>query len=435
MASRQVVVKDVLAFYETGGEYSVLTLRTLGSLSLLDSEGVEIGAILAQPKRSALLVYLAVALPRGFHRRDTLIGLFWPEMDQARARNALSQSLSFLRSHLPDDILVNRGAEDVQFSSASFAVDVVAFRDDVEDGRWAKALEVYQGDFLRGFHLEEAKGFQDWMELERGRLREAAADAAWALAQEHIRRGALVEAERTGQRAMGLVWSDETPVREFILSLASAGDRAAAVRFYEKFRSRLWDELELEPSAATVAVAESIRIGSERKEAPTPGPSDSSIPLAPGVPERVEVNGRIEENPPADPVQVDRLPPADLVSSGRVRMSRWPILGILAAAAIAAGWLGLRDRTLSGLPPHTTFKQITFDGNVGPAALSPNGEYLAYILRSAPPAHTEYIPGTPLRLMVKDLIGGTTLQVADSILRLWELRWSPDGARIGASKA
>jgi hypothetical protein len=37
--------------------------------------------ILAASKGAALLTYLAIATPRGFHRRDTLLALLWPELD------------------------------------------------------------------------------------------------------------------------------------------------------------------------------------------------------------------------------------------------------------------------------------------------------------------------------------------------------------------
>src|SRR5688500_14232112 len=72
---------------------------------------------LALPRRFALLAYLAVATRRVAQRRDPLVGLFWPEHDSEHARNALSQSLRFLRRWLgadlipvpgPDEIVVNK---------------------------------------------------------------------------------------------------------------------------------------------------------------------------------------------------------------------------------------------------------------------------------------------------------------------------------------
>ena len=50
---------------------SAIELRTLGTLDLRAADGRELYSLLAQPKRIALLAYLCIAQPRGFHRRDT----------------------------------------------------------------------------------------------------------------------------------------------------------------------------------------------------------------------------------------------------------------------------------------------------------------------------------------------------------------------------
>jgi hypothetical protein len=41
----------------------MIRLRVLGALDLRNSEGQELRAVLSQPKRAALLVYLALARP------------------------------------------------------------------------------------------------------------------------------------------------------------------------------------------------------------------------------------------------------------------------------------------------------------------------------------------------------------------------------------
>src|SRR3989449_7578030 len=59
----------------------------------------------------SLVAYLAAATPRGTHRRDSLLALFWPELDQPRARAALRQSLYVLREVLGPAALVSQGNE------------------------------------------------------------------------------------------------------------------------------------------------------------------------------------------------------------------------------------------------------------------------------------------------------------------------------------
>ena len=69
-------------------------LRTLGRLELVDGESPATVRIPTQRKRLALLAYLVLATPRGPHRRDTLLALFWPEADPDDARRSLRRSLT-----------------------------------------------------------------------------------------------------------------------------------------------------------------------------------------------------------------------------------------------------------------------------------------------------------------------------------------------------
>lgn len=85
-----------------GGDRALIDLRVLGSPELRGDDGEEVRSILRQPKTFALLVYLAVADPAGFHRRDELLALFWPEVEAAsvRARVALARGETAAGLHL-----------------------------------------------------------------------------------------------------------------------------------------------------------------------------------------------------------------------------------------------------------------------------------------------------------------------------------------------
>src|SRR5919199_686078 len=107
----------------------MIRLTALGALDLRGPDGQELRSVLAQPKRLALLAYLALAAPRGFHRRDTLLALFWPEQDEEHARNALNQAAHFLRRALGADVLINRNDGEVGLDRQRFWCDATAFDD------------------------------------------------------------------------------------------------------------------------------------------------------------------------------------------------------------------------------------------------------------------------------------------------------------------
>ncbi|HEX5963522.1 MAG TPA: BTAD domain-containing putative transcriptional regulator, partial [Gemmatimonadales bacterium] len=245
----------------------MIELRTLGALELTSADSNAVGSVLAQPRRAALLCYLALALPRGFHRRDMLVALFWPELDQEHARNALRQSVFFLRRALGAKSIVSRGDEELALVPEQVRCDVWAFDAAIDQGRPAEALALYRGELLAGFHISDAPDFERWLDEERNRLRQRAGEAGWALAAAREQEGDAAGAAEAARRAAAFSPTDETALRRLVLLLERVGDRAAAVRAYEAFAWKLEGEYELEPSAETQAVVARIRAEPEESQA------------------------------------------------------------------------------------------------------------------------------------------------------------------------
>lgn len=238
----------------------MLRFRALGALELTDADGAQLASVLAAPKRLALLTYLALARPRGFQRRDRLVALFWPELDHRHARGVLRQTLRLLRRSLGPALLETRGAEEVGLASGQLWFDAVAFEEAMAAGRFEKALALYQGELLQGVFVSEASvELERWLEGERARLRQLAADAACALASHAEATGDLVAAQRWARRAMELAPFDEASVRQLIAILDQAGNRAEALATYHEFARLLREELEAEPSPETSALIQTIR--------------------------------------------------------------------------------------------------------------------------------------------------------------------------------
>ena len=242
-------------------------LSTLGSVDLRGPDGLEVHAVLAQPKRLALLVYLAAARPDGYHRRDALLALFWPDLDQEHARGALSGALHHLRRALGDESIVTRGSEEVAISHEHLWCDVVALDQALERGESEKALELYRGDLMGAFHVSGCAEFERWLDSERERLRGLATEAAVSLASTAETSGDLQSAVRWARRATALAPYDEELLRNLLRLLDKSGDRAEAIQRYEDFKRELAQELEVEPSAETQALAAEIRAQAVRLEA------------------------------------------------------------------------------------------------------------------------------------------------------------------------
>ena len=239
---------------------TMIELFTLGALDLKGADGRALHSILAQPKRLVLLTYLAVHPDHGA-RRDSVVALFWPELDTTHARGALRQSLRFLRRELGEGILNGHYDEAIGFEPATTWSDVVAFQQACEAGQQALALRLYRGDFLEGFFVSGGSAeLERWIETERFRLRRLATRAAAELSDQAERKDDLAGAVQAARRAVALEPDDENALTRLIELLDRLGDRAGAVRQYDEFARHVAADHQIEPSPETQALIRAVRL-------------------------------------------------------------------------------------------------------------------------------------------------------------------------------
>ncbi|MCE7982922.1 MAG: hypothetical protein DYG89_17195 [Caldilinea sp. CFX5] len=224
-------------------------------------------------KALALLIYLAVT--RQPHSRDALATLFWPEKDQQGARANLRRTLYDL-SQLLDAQLLAITPETVTLSpTAPLWVDVECFQRALADhlpttlltaGVPADALpalveaaDYYSDDFLAGFTLPDAPGFDDWQFFQREALRGAFARLLQQVIATYVAQAKFDEAVRYARRWLLLDPLEEAAHRQLMQLYAQAGQQAAAVRQYDECVRILAAELDVPPAAETVALYEAIR--------------------------------------------------------------------------------------------------------------------------------------------------------------------------------
>lgn len=247
----------------------MLELRVLGTPHLRRSG--DPATIRLQPKRLALLAYLALESAARPCRRDALVALFWPELDGPHARNALSQALHGIRRGLEARVVRGGGAEEVWVPPDELWCDVSAFERALGEGRFTEAIELYAGPLLEGLHVAGASGFEDWLTRWRGRLRGRAAEALGVLIERNERAGNYAAAAERLRRLAELSPGDESVVRRWMRALARAGDRPGALRVYDRFAKELATELDLSPAPETERLAERLR-------APVDEPGGEGVP-------------------------------------------------------------------------------------------------------------------------------------------------------------
>lgn len=205
-------------------------------------------------KGQALLAYLACH-PAESHARGKLATLLWANVDDNSARHSLRQTLCVLRASLPESAAAAIRAEtdSISLNAESLVVDVVAFERLAREGTVAaleEAAALYRDDLLAGTSVDEP-GFEDWLRVERERLRDLAVNALARLIALHRDAGRCELAVQTSHRLLMLEPSEEVIHRTLMRLYASLGHFGAVRRQYEHCVQALRRELDVGPSDET----------------------------------------------------------------------------------------------------------------------------------------------------------------------------------------
>src|SRR6266516_4298953 len=242
------------------------------------------GSRLAFPlhKAQALLLYLAVE--GGMHSRAKLAPFLWPDIEPSVARKVLRNALALLR-HLLDDRDTSPARHSHLLSSgvllgldpqAPFELDL-----DVVQRAWNEAQQITmplaqeqraaliaqvqhaltraRGPFLDGFWLGEDAPFDEWVEEQQQQWQVRLPGLFEHLSSWQEESGEQEQAKATLVRWLALDPLAEEAYQRLMRAHLALGDPTAAWQVYATCRARLAEELQIKPSADTVALAEHIR--------------------------------------------------------------------------------------------------------------------------------------------------------------------------------
>lgn len=240
-----------------------LHVTLLGGFQL-ERDGRALPPIPAVAGRS-LLAYVLLDDGRS-HPREVVSGALWPDLDEPKARRRLSQTLWQIQTVLGDGeetgAYLLTSPSGIRFNGdADLWVDVREFEESLDRAArepggalrsLERAVELYRGDLLAGF-------YDDWFALERERLSMRYLGAIEQLVAVHKGSGRY---ERALQHARRLSLHDpfrESAHREVMRLSHLLGRSHEAMAQYEVLESLLREEIGVEPSAETRALAIEIR--------------------------------------------------------------------------------------------------------------------------------------------------------------------------------
>lgn len=249
-----------------------LRIETLGGLRVTVG-GTPLPGFISR-KVDALLIYLACT--RREHPRESLGEMLWDDLSQERTMGNLRTALSDMQKHLGAYLNVTRYSVGI-LPDAPVWVDLVTLNRALDNAdhvlqlneslnapaaeALSEALTLAKGDFLRGFSIKAARGFEGWYVLEaervRGRIIEAYGRLAEYALHKRLYKQGIDYASRT--LAFDPLW--EPAHRMVMTMLAYSGQRSQAIAQYETCTRLLQEELDLEPEEETTNVYERILAG------------------------------------------------------------------------------------------------------------------------------------------------------------------------------
>jgi DNA-binding SARP family transcriptional activator/TolB-like protein len=349
-------------------------LRTLGRLALTDSAGREDPSLSTRPRKLAVLAWLALR-PERRATRDRLIGVFWGDRDEDRARNSLSDAISHLRRVLGRDAICTPASEVVVADDASLRIDALDLTAAAARGDHGKVVDLYHGPFLDGFYIADAPEFDEWRDRERSRLErlfvksaaaccaELAATGSWESCRAIAERWLAVE-PASGDAALMVLRATGAP--------ATHAAYAAVLSAYESLVQRLDRELGIAPDAGVTAFAKEVA----QRLSSVPAPVHVSLARAP-----------------------DAMAPT--TATNRRDQRSWRRLASIAAAFVAVGAIAAAFYKQPELDRHRVIV-AAFQNETGDTALSRLGAVAAdWVSRGLAETHAVEV-ADPLLSMARD---------------------------------
>ena len=251
-------------------------LRTFGGLSVeADRPAV---AVAGRRRPLALLALLAIAGERGMSR-EKVVAFLWPESDEEHGRNSLSQALATLRRDMAaNDLFV--GAAEIRLNRSLIITDVDEFERGIASGSLEHAASLYQGPFLDGFFVRDARDFERWADEHRRRLHRMCSAALERLARAADERSDHGVAVSWWTRLAALEPTSAQAVSGLMRALAATGDLAGARHQYRAHKESMRQEFNVAPEAVVTSLAAALF--ADRAAASRPGNhADRSIAVLP----------------------------------------------------------------------------------------------------------------------------------------------------------
>jgi DNA-binding SARP family transcriptional activator len=218
------------------------------------------GLRFARRKAAGILFYLAYTQKP--QSREELARIFWPNTDHSRARAALRTSITSIKALVPDSAFY-ADAEALALKIEHVHCDIEllykARRQDCPLQERLNAADAWRGGFLKGFVLPDCDAFMDWVYEAGCTVEQELRIVLQELIPQLLDSGDTTGALRYATMLARLDPCDQTACRELMSLYADMGNRAGALREFERYATRVRAEYSQAPEPEIQELADLIR--------------------------------------------------------------------------------------------------------------------------------------------------------------------------------
>ncbi|MBO9541611.1 hypothetical protein J7643_13570 [bacterium] len=253
-------------------DVEVLRIRTLGKFRVWRG-AQELGDRAWGREKARQLFHLLVTYRGQWLPKTRILDLLWPDLDAKAADQTFRVALNALNKALEPERASGQAPRFIRREGLSYGLmtgadvwlDVAECERLLEAARateamgedpsacYREALELYEGDFLQDFVHYDA-----WCEQERERLKDRYNEAALRLSRLLAERGDDAGSAHWCQRLLEKDRSVEEAYRLLMRAYYRQGDRAMALRTYDRCVAALAEELDVDPMPETEELFERI---------------------------------------------------------------------------------------------------------------------------------------------------------------------------------
>ncbi|WP_124057340.1 AAA family ATPase [Vaginisenegalia massiliensis] len=198
-------------------------------------------------KINALLYYLVINQTVS---RDEIAGLLWPNKSEQSAKKNLRNTIYQANKALNDEYIISPNNQILTMNKElEIHCDVDAFLNQP-----IEHLDLYTGEFLKGFYLKDSENFDIWIVKMRSFYEQKFVEECYRKIQEDIKLKHLNEVEKNIRRLISIDEFDERNYQLLMKYYQDHNRNGKVIETYQELVNLLKKELGIAPSKETKAI-------------------------------------------------------------------------------------------------------------------------------------------------------------------------------------